>query len=235
MSDREPNAAPAAQDAASATSEIVVWDLPTRLFHWLAVGLIVAAYATLRLNWMDWHARAGYALLVALLFRLLWGLFGSETARFSRFLVSPGRAARHLAHALRREPDRQIGHNPAGGWMVLLLVALMLGQTLSGLYVGNDIAEEGPLTESVPPVVTNLINDLHDRILWDALLAAVAVHVLAVLAYAAVKRHNLVVPMVTGRKTLPTGTPPPRMEISARALFLLACSGAAAYALVIFI
>ncbi len=234
MSDGEPEARHSAHEEAGAGRRIVVWDVPTRVFHWLAVALIGAAYAAARLNWMDWHARAGYALLVALLFRLLWGFFGGETARFSSFLVSPRAAARHLAHALRREPDRQVGHNPAGGWMVLLLVALMLGETLSGLYVGNDIAEEGPLSERVPAPIANLIDALHDRFLWDALLAAVAIHVLAILAYATVKRHNLLLPMVTGRKSLPPGTPPPRLENPARAFALLACGLAAALALVKF-
>jgi len=235
MSHGGPDAAPSADDAAGVGRNIVVWDVPTRVFHWLAVSLVVAAYVTARLNWADWHAYAGYALLAALLFRLLWGAFGGETARFSGFLASPRAAARHLAHAWRREPDLQIGHNPAGGWMVLLLIALMLGETLSGLYVGNDIAEEGPLSERVPAAVADLIDALHDRFLWDALLTAVAIHLLAILAYATVKRHNLLLPMVTGRKILPRGTPPPRLENPARALLLLACSFAAALALVKFV
>ena len=123
---------------------------PTRLFHWLVVALVAAAYATSKLNWMDWHARAGEALLALVLFRLLWGFFGSETARFSSFLAPPRVAAAASAHVFRREPDHQVGHNPAGGWMVLLLLALLLGETLSGLYVANDVADEGPLTEWVP-------------------------------------------------------------------------------------
>ena len=99
---------------------------------------------------MDWHGRIGDALLALLLFRLLWGFFGSETARFSRFLTSPRMVVQHLKYALLREPDRQVGHNPAGGWMVLFLLALLLAETLTGLYVANDIADVGPLTEIVP-------------------------------------------------------------------------------------
>ena len=76
------------------TRKDLVWDAPTRLFHWLVVALVAAAYVTWRLNWMDWHALAGDALLVLLFFRLLWGVLGSDTARFSRFLVSPRSAAR---------------------------------------------------------------------------------------------------------------------------------------------
>lgn len=212
---------------------ILVWDVPTRAFHWLAVLLIVAAYATARLGWMDWHARAGDTLLVALLFRLLWGAVGSETARFSSFIASPRAALSHLAHALRPEPDLQVGHNPAGGWMVLLLIGLMLGLTLTGLYVGDDIADHGPLTDSVPAGAANLIQALHDRILWDALIFAVALHLTAILAYAAVKRQNLILPMITGRKALPVAQP--RLASLARAALALGGGAVLAAALIHFI
>src|SRR6202166_1324844 len=158
---------------------VLVWDIPIRVFHWLIVALVAAAYATWRLNWMVLHGWVGDAVLTLLLFRLAWGFLGSETARFSRFLTSPRIAVQHLKHALRREPDRQAGHNPAGGWMVLLLLALLLAETLTGLYVANDIADEGPLTELVPAWVANAIAASH-AILWDALLAAIVLHVLAI-------------------------------------------------------
>lgn len=206
--------------------KILVWDGPTRLFHWVAVTLVVAAYVTWRLNWMDWHANTGYALLTSVIFRILWGFFGSETARFSTFLAAPRAAARHLAHALRREPDRQVGHNPAGGWMVLLLLLLLFGETLSGVYVNNDVADEGPFTELIPAPVANTITALH-WIFWDALLAAVALHLLAIFLYLVIKGHNLLLPMITGRKTLPAGVPKPRMAGPARAAVLLSCSALA--------
>ncbi|MDE2227755.1 MAG: cytochrome b/b6 domain-containing protein [Alphaproteobacteria bacterium] len=214
--------------------KIVIWDAPTRLFHWLTAVLVAAAYATWRLNWMDWHARVGYALLVLVVFRLLWGFFGSETARFARFLAAPRAAARHLAHVFRREPDRQVGHNPAGGWMVLLLLALLLGETLTGIYVNNDVADHGPLTELVPAPIANLIDALH-TVFWDALLAAVALHVLAIAVYWTAKRQNLVLPMITGRKTLTPGVQPPTLAGPARALLLLGCGVLTAAALANFL
>jgi cytochrome b len=208
---------------------VKVWDLPTRLFHWLVVMLVAAAYVTVRLNWMDWHVRIGETLLTLVLFRLLWGCFGSETARFSSFLSSPAAAWRHLRHVLRREPDLQAGHNPAGGWMVVALLALLLGETLSGIYLNNDIANAGPLTEWVPASIANAITALHE-ILWDALLAAVALHLLAIALYAVAKGHNLLTPMLTGRKHLPARVPAPRLAPTMLALFLLIV-GAAATAL----
>lgn len=212
---------------------VLVWDAPTRSFHWLVVVLVAAAYVTWRLNWMDWHAWVGEALLALLLFRFMWGFFGSETARFSCFIVRPRTTWRYLAIVLRREPDRQAGHNPAGGWMVLLLLALLLGETLTGLYVANDVADVGPLTAFTPAPIANAITALH-LIFWDALLAAVLAHVAAILVYAVAMRHDLVIPMITGRKTLPASVPLPRMAGHARAVLLLACSALAATALATF-
>jgi cytochrome b len=200
--------------------KIVIWDVATRLFHWLVALLVLAAYMTWRLNWMNWHAWAGYAVLTLILFRLLWGFFGSESARFSHFLASPRVALRHLALIFHREPDRRAGHNPAGGWMVLLLLALLLGETLTGIYVNNDIAVEGLWTEMVPASVADIITDLHE-IFWQILLGAIALHVLAVIAYWAAKNQNLLLPMITGRKTLPTDIAAPKMAGPLRALVLL--------------
>ena len=211
----------------SGVKAVRVWDAPIRLVHWLVVALVAAAYATWRMNWLAWHGWIGDALLALLLFRISWGVFGSETARFSGFLASPTMVARHLKRAFLREPDRQVGHNPAGGWMVLLLLALLVGETLTGLYVANDIADVGPLTEIVPAPLANAIEAAH-AVLWDVLLAAVALHVLAIAGYAAIKGQNLLRPMITGTKVLPAGVPPPRLAGPARAALLLAVSIAAA-------
>jgi cytochrome b len=211
--------------------KIRVWDAPTRLFHWLTAALVVVAYVTWRLNWMDWHAKAGDAVLTLVLFRLLWGFFGSDTARFSSFLAPPRAAVRYLTHALHREPDRAVGHNPAGGWMVLVLLALLFGETLTGLYVDNDVANDGPFTALTPAPVANAIATLH-VLFWDLLLAAIALHILAILLYAAAKGQNLVSPMIRGWKTLPAGVPQPRQAGPLRASLLLGCSAIAIAVLV---
>jgi cytochrome b len=212
----------------TAPRSVLVWDIFIRVFHWLIVALIAAAYATWRLNWMTWHGWIGEAALALVLFRLLWGFFGGETARFSGFLASPGSVLQHLKDWPRREPDHEVGHNPAGGWMVLLLLALLLIETLSGLYVANDIADEGPLTEIVPARVADAIASSH-AIVWDALLAAIILHVLAITGFAAIKGQNLLRPMVTGTKVLPANVAAPRAGSPVRAgLLLLACAAATA-------
>ena len=203
---------------------VLVWDIFIRVFHWLIVALVAAAYATWRLNWMAWHGWVSDAVLALMLFRLSWGFFGGETARFSRFLTSPRTVLQHLKHALRREPDHQVGHNPAGGWMVLILLALLLVETLTGLYVANDMADEGPLTEMVPAWAANAIASSH-AIVWDALLAAIALHVLVIAGFAAIKGQNLLRPMITGTKVMATTVAEPRAGGPARAaLLLLACA-----------
>jgi cytochrome b len=220
-----------AESMSNASRVVQVWDAPTRLFHWLVVVLVAADYATWRANWMIWHDQIGDVLLTLLLFRLLWGFFGSEPARFSRFLASPRKAMRYLLHALRRESDHQAGHNPAGGWMVLLLLFLLFGETLTGLYVANDIADVGPLTEITPAPVANAIAALH-AIFWDALLAAIGLHLLTILVYAVAKGQHLLLPMITGTKVLPESVPPPRIASLTRAAFLIAGSAAAAAILI---
>jgi cytochrome b len=213
---------------------ILVWDFPTRLFHWLTAALIAVAYITYLLGWMNWHAVAGDAALTLIAFRLLWGFFGSQTARFARFVAAPRAALAHLRQIFRREPDRQVGHNAAGGWMVLLLLALVLGEALSGIYVQNDVANQGPLSEITPARIANAITASH-RIFWDALLGAILLHILAIIVYAAAKGQDLVRPMVTGRKILPPGVAQPPVAGTSRAAFLLAISALAVAALASFV
>ena len=203
--------------------KMVVWDVPTRLFHWATAILVAAAYATWRLNWMVWHADVGYALLALVVFRVLWGFFGSETARFAGFLASPRRVGLHLSHLLRREPDRQVGHNPAGGWMIMVLLALLIIETLSGVYTNNDVADVGPFTELTPAVIANVITALHD-ICWKALWVAATLHVLVVMLYWVAKRQNLLLPMFTGYKMLPTDARSPAQAGMLRALLLFGCA-----------
>lgn len=205
---------------------VVVWDPWVRLVHWGLVVLLAASWVTARLHWTDWHFRAGYAALTLLLFRLLWGMLGSDTARFGRFLKSPLAALRHLAHFPRREPDAEVGHNAAGGWMVLVLLGLLLAQAVTGLFTYDQIFTYGPLARQVSEGWRDALSSWHVFII-NLILAAVALHVLAVVLYRVVKGHRLARAMVTGRKHLPEGVPAPRLGSPWLALALLACSASA--------
>ena len=199
-----------------------VWDLPTRLFHWALVVLIAANYFAIRFDRVAWHMLSGHAITVLLLWRIFWGLFGSETARFRHFLGNPLAAVRHLLHFGRRAPDTQVGHNAAGGWMVAGMLVVLLAQAGTGLFGRNDDdVVEGPLSKLIDAGLSTKLMDLHFQI-WAAIKIVVVLHVLALLAYAVVKRHNLLRPMVTGKKRLPATTPAPRMASNLRALGLLA-------------
>ena len=209
-----------------------VWDLPTRLFHWALVLLVLGSYLTMRFDKMAWHMLCGEAVATLLLWRLLWGLVGSETARFRHFLASPLAALRHLRHFHRKEPDTQIGHNAAGGWMVLVMLAVLLAQVGTGLFGRNDDdVVEGPLSKLIDAGLSGKLLDLH-FLTFKFVEAVVVLHILAVIAYAAVKGHNLVRPMVSGKKRLPAATPAPQMTSPILAGRLLVVAALAIWALV---
>ena len=117
--------------------------------------------------------------------------------------------------------------------MALFLLALLLAETLTGLYIANDIADVGPLTEIVPPWLADAVDASH-AIIWEVLLAAIILHVLAIFGYAAIKGQNLLLPMITGTKALPESVPAPPIASAARAVALFACSVVAAAILVNF-
>jgi len=202
---------------------IKVWNLPVRLFHWSIVVLIAAAWVTQEFNLMDWHVWCGYAILTLLLFRVIWGFVGSDTARFTRFLKSPIAALRHLAHLRRREEDREIGHNAAGGWMVLVMLALLGVQAGTGLFSNDDGNTEGPLMHLVDKEQSDWLSKIH-ALNFNLILAVIVLHVLAIVAYAMLKRQNLVRPMLTGRKDMPGEVAAPRLVSPVWALVSLAVS-----------
>jgi cytochrome b len=208
------------------TARVRVWDAPTRLFHWALVLLVGFSWLSARQFWMEWHVLSGYAVLALLLFRIVWGLIGSETARFSHFLAGPLAVLRHLSHLHRREPDRAIGHNPAGGWMVLLLLVLLCVEAVTGLYANDQVLTEGPLAATVSEATGYWLNHIH-VVNFKLIELAVLLHVAAVAAYAVLKGHNLVRPMVTGWKRLPADLRPPRLANPLLALVLAAIAASA--------
>lgn len=187
-----------------------IWDLPVRLFHWLLVILIGFMWVSAEKGWMELHMLGGYAVLTLVLFRIIWGFVGSDTARFAFFLKSPLAALRHLSHITRREPDTEIGHNAAGGWMVVGMLLLLLVQVATGLCSSDEGVVEGPLVARIGQSTSDWLTRYH-HLGWKAIQIVVVLHVLAIVAYAVLKRHNLVRPMITGKKRMPGATKAPRM------------------------
>lgn len=198
-----------------------VWDLPVRLFHWSIVVLILAAWLSQEFDRMNLHMWIGYTILTLVLFRVVWGIIGSDTARFRRFLRGPVAAFRHLAHIRRREPDLEIGHNAAGGWMVLVMLALLGVQAGTGLFSNDDANTEGPLMHLVGKGRSDWLSHIHS-LNFTFIEIVIVLHVLAIVTYAVLKRQNLVRPMLTGTKIMPPGLTAPRLANPALALLTLA-------------
>ena len=182
-----------------------VWDLPTRLFHWLLVALIVLLYATGEYDVLDmrWHFWAGYATLALLVFRVLWGFFGSQTSRFGDFVRGPVAVAGYVRTLLSATGKVGIGHNPLGGWSVLALLLCVAVQSVTGLFSSDEIDSDGPFVAHVSAKTVKLMTRLHH---WNqnVLLILVGVHIAAVLLYLLLKHENLIGPMISGRKRLAT-------------------------------
>ena len=209
-----------------------VWDLPVRLFHWSLLALAIFSWwsGTRGGTLLPLHARSGYAILALTLFRVAWGLAGSETARFTSFVRGPRRTMAYVRSAVARHPYAYLGHNPLGGWMVLALLACLLVQAASGLFASDDVAFSGPLAHYLGDRAGALVTALHKANFY-VLLALVFLHVGAVLAHVAMRRDALLSAMFSGRKPAPAGTPPLRFASAVRAAALLALAALLVYGL----
>lgn len=178
------------------------WDVAVRSFHWVIVLLVAFSWWSAEARLLDWHRRSGYAVLTLILFRLLWGYFGSAPARFSTFVRGPRAVAHYARHELfSRAAPVGVGHNPLGGWSVLALLAAMLVQALLGLVaVDVDGIESGPLSAWVSFDTGRLASQAHG-ILFNVLLVLIVLHVAAILFYLVRKRANLVAGLGFGRST----------------------------------
>ncbi len=202
---------------------IRVWDIPTRLFHWSLVLLFGALWVSGELGGraMRYHEIFGFLLLALVVTRVLWGLVGSRTARFSDFMRGPRTTLAYLAAVLRGRPPASLGHNPLGGWMVLTLLVLLLAQASSGLFATDDIAFDGPLNYLVHEHTAKLLTRFH-HLDFRLLLLLAGVHLLAVAIHRLRFGDDLVRPMLSGRKPVPPGWqgPPPALTSAWRALIL---------------
>ncbi len=197
------HAAAARADEGESKARRLVWDLPLRAFKWLFAASILASWATAEagFGWMKWHIRLGFWMIGLLTFRVLWGFVGPRHARFASFLKGP----RHMWHHVRGiaglddEDGYTVGHNPLGGVMVIILLLLVSFQVATGLFATDDIAWTGPYYPTVSNATAEFLTHLH-RLNFNLIWAAIALHVAAIIFYGLVKRHNLVMPMITGYK-----------------------------------
>lgn len=207
----------------SAPDRIKVWDLPTRIFHWTLVGLVIDAYVSFKFGdtRMIWHQWNGYAILTLVAFRLIWGVVGSSTARFAGFLRGPGAILAYL-----RGGRKTLGHNPLGGLMVVALLLALAFQGGMGLFATDDVIVNGPLKHTVSNGTSAIMTTGHKIGFW-LIVALVALHVIAVAFYLLVKKDNLILPMFTGWKAREghDHEPEPRLRSPLAAVLALLVAG----------
>lgn len=212
-----------------------VWDKPVRLFHWTLVLLICFSWWSGKEggNVMQYHMWSGYGILTLVLFRLAWGLCGSSSARFAEFVRGPRAALAYLRTLADRRAGAHLGHNPLGGWNVVMLLICILLQTGTGLFSNDDIVTEGPLYKLVSKSTSDWLTTIHYYNFY-VLLGLVAAHIGAVLFYLFYKSENLIKPMFTGYKLRPANDPaqPARMASSWLAAALVAAAACAVYFIV---
>lgn len=166
---------------------ILVWDWPVRLGHWLMVGGFIVAWLTSESEtWRLVHAFSGSVVIAVALFRLPWGFIGSRYARFVDFVRGPGSVVDYLRSLIRLEPDHHTGHNPAGGWAIVLLLGLGIATGLVGWAMYNELGGEW-------------LEDLHEG-LAATMLTVVFIHVAGVISGSLLHGENLVRAMITGHK-----------------------------------
>jgi len=220
--------------APARAARVLVWDAPVRLFHWTLAALVIFSYVTGKVggNWMEWHMRSGYTILSLLIFRVAWGFAGSETARFASFLRGPGAGLLYLRSIVARTHRRVLGHNPLGGWAVLAMLAALLVQASSGLFVDDEIATRGPLVVKASESTVARMSALHNYNQW-LVVALVSLHLAAIATYRFALRQDLVRPMLTGYVELAQPVQPPVRRPAWIAAILMASAASFVYWLVV--
>lgn len=188
---------------------VQVWDLPLRIFHWVLVIAIAAAYVTAEFGgseWAQWHGRIGCFVLALLVFRVIWGFIGTQHARFRSFVPTPTRIARYLAGRWQGA-----GHNPLGALSVIALLLLLAAQVVTGLFANDDIAFAGPLSDWIGKSTSDRLTSWHQQLFY-VLASVIGLHLVAVLFYLLFRQSNLIAPMITGNKVIATSEPPLELE-----------------------
>ena len=225
-------AAPMPSSADRSLQAVRVWDLPTRVFHWLLALAVVGMVITGKIggNALAWHFRIGYLVMGLLLFRLLWGFVGGHWSRFARFVYSPGTVLRYLRGQGRPDEHLDVGHSPLGAFSVFALLFFLALQVGTGLVADDEIATQGPLNRFVSAATASSATHWHKGAGQAILIVLVLLHVGAIVYYRVRQNKNLVQPMLTGDKQLPAQPPTPaaRDSMATRglaAVLAVVCAG----------
>lgn len=211
---------------------VLIWDLPTRIFHWLVAGCFCGSWITAEagFDWTELHFLFGYTTLALVVFRILWGFAGNTNARFTSFMASPAKALRALPNLADDVANRYPGHSPYGGYAVLALLYFAFAQALSGLFISDDILYAGPYNPVISNDLAGSVAGYH-HLNFTLFQIMVGLHLLAILWHKWRKRESLVLPMITGKKKV---TFPHAHKIPiVRALLIMAVAAAAVVFLVL--
>lgn len=181
----------------------LVWDLPTRLFHWLLVICLAGSWITAEagFDWTETHFLFGYTSLGLVIFRIIWGFIGPTHARFSSFIKGPTHILTSARTLPNRTPSTYVGHNPIGGWSTVLFLAAVATQATTGLFISDDIFYAGPYNGIVSGATAGDLAGIH-HLNFNLLQALVLIHLSAIIWYQWGKRTPLIKPMITGKKVL---------------------------------
>lgn len=209
------------------SATIRVWDLPTRIFHWVLVSGVLGLLTTGLIGGdaMAWHFRFGYMVLSLLLFRMVWGVIGGHWSRFGSFIYSLATVMRYFKG--QRRPEHAIGHNPLGAGSVFALLGFLLMQVATGLISDDEIASSGPLSKFVSSALSGKATFYHANIGKFVLISLIVLHIAAIVFYYVKKGENLVRPMIQGDKESLVAAPSSRDDVWTRtlaALVFLSCA-----------
>ncbi len=193
------------EPAEPALQSVRVWDLPTRLFHWVLALTVIGSVATGQVggNAMFWHTRLGLLVLALLVFRLVWGFVGGYWSRFASFLYGPRSVMAYLRGDSGPGGRYAIGHSPIGAMSVWALLGLLVLQVATGLVADDEIATTGPLNRFVSSTTAGIASHWHEEFGKPLLIVMVMLHVAAVVFYWWRKKQNLLAPMIHGDMPLP--------------------------------
>jgi len=213
-------AGPEAGSATATSTRVRVWDLPTRLFHWVLAACVLGSIVSAKIggNAMAWHFRFGYVVLTLLAFRLLWGFVGGRWSRFASFVYAPSTTLRYLRGQSRDDEHHHVGHNPLGAFSVFGFLALLLLQVSTGLVADDEISNAGPLVKLVSGATSSLATNWHKNFGQWLIITLIVLHLGAVTYYWLRQRSNLVAPMLHGDKPLAPHVPASDDGTRARAL-----------------
>ena len=216
-----------------AVKTVRVWDLPTRLFHWLLALTVIGSVVSGQIggNAMVWHTRLGLVVLALLAFRLVWGFVGGYWSRFAAFLYGPRSVLAYLRGDKGPGGRYEIGHSPVGALSVWALLALLMVQVATGLVADDEIATTGPLNRFVSSRVATNASAWHAEVGKSLLIVLTILHVGAVLYYLWRRKNNLIVPMIHGDAAAPVGASASKDSAATRlaALAIAAVAAAAAW------